>query len=94
MLGFSLVMLGFVPMHVNPREEHDVGDDDGYYGSCCSTRVSTLVEDMESGANALHDFGALFLWDVRLGKDHGETSLMSLELGVMPCLEEDWLLYP
>jgi hypothetical protein len=21
-------------MHVNPREEHDVGDDDGSYGSC------------------------------------------------------------
>jgi hypothetical protein len=44
---------------------------------------------MESGANTLHDFGALFFWDVRLGKDHGEISLMSLELGVMPCLEED-----
>jgi hypothetical protein len=26
---------------------------------------------------------------MRLGKDHGEPSLMSLELGVMPCLEED-----
>jgi hypothetical protein len=73
-------MLGFFcdarvcAMHINPREEHDVGGDDGYYGSCCSTRVSTLVEDMESGANALHDFGALFFWDVRLGKDHGEMS--------------------
>lgn len=43
-------------MHVNPRE-----DNDGYFGSCCSTRVSTLVEDMENGANTLHDFGALFL---------------------------------
>jgi hypothetical protein len=44
---------------------------------------------MENGSNALHDFGALFFWDVRLGKDHGDTSLMSLELGVLPCLEED-----
>jgi hypothetical protein len=35
-------------MHINPREEHDVGGDDGSCGFCCSTRVSTLVEDMES----------------------------------------------
>jgi hypothetical protein len=33
-------------MHVNPREEHDDGDDEGYYGSFYSVRVSTLVEDM------------------------------------------------
>ena len=44
---------------------------------------------MESEANALHDFGALFLWGVRPGQDHGETSLMSFELGVMPCLGEE-----
>ena len=25
---------------------------------------------MQSGENPLHDFGALFFWDVRLGKDH------------------------
>jgi hypothetical protein len=50
-------------IHVNPREEHDIEDDDGSYGSCCSTRVSTLVEDMESGANPLHDFGASFYWE-------------------------------
>jgi len=73
---------------VKPKE-HDVEDDNGYYGSCCSTRVSTLVEDMKSNTNALHDFGALFLWDVRLGKDHGEISVMNLELHVMPCVEED-----
>jgi hypothetical protein len=78
-------------MQVNPREEHDIGGDDGLScGSRCSTRISTLVEDMDSGVNTLHDFVALFLWDAwRLGKDHGEPSLMSLELGVMPCLEED-----
>jgi hypothetical protein len=52
-------------MYVNPREEHDIEYGDGYYGSCCSTRVSTLVEDMSNGANALHDIGSLFLWDVR-----------------------------
>jgi hypothetical protein len=76
-------------MHINPREEHDVGGDDGSCGSYCSTRFSTLVEDVESGVNTLHGFGALFFWDVRVGKNHGEMSLMSLELGVMPCLEED-----
>jgi hypothetical protein len=52
-------------MHVNPREEHDVGDDDDYYGSCCSSRVSTLAKDMSSGANSLHDFGFLFFWELR-----------------------------
>lgn len=35
---------------------------------------STIVDDMEIGANTLHDIGALFLWDVRLGKNHGEMS--------------------
>jgi hypothetical protein len=76
-------------MHIKPREEHNVGCDVGSCGFCFSTRVSTLVENMESGANALHGFGALLFWDVRLGKDHGEMSLMSLDLGVLPCLEED-----
>jgi hypothetical protein len=47
---------------------------------------------MESGGNTLHDFGALFLQDVRLGKDHGETSLICFKLGVLPCLEEDSVL--
>lgn len=56
-------------MHVNPRKEHDVGYDDDSCRSYCSTRVSILVEDMESGVNTLHGFGALFLWDAwRLGK--------------------------
>jgi len=76
-------------MHENPREKHEIKDDDGYYGSCCRNRVSTLVKDMESGANALHNFGALLLWDVKLGKEHGETSLLNLELKVMTCSEED-----
>jgi hypothetical protein len=67
---------------------YDVGGDNGSYGSLCSSKVSTLVEDMESGANALHGFGALF-WDVRLGQDHREISLMSLEIGVRPWVEED-----
>ena len=53
-------------------------------------RVSTLVEDMESGANTLHNLAALLLWGAwRLGQDHGEPSLMHLQLGVTPCLEED-----
>jgi hypothetical protein len=54
--------------------------------------VSTLLEDMESGANTSYDFGALFLWDVKLGQGLGETNLISLELGVMHCLEEDSLI--
>jgi hypothetical protein len=62
-------------MRINPSKEHDIGDDDGYCGSCCSTRVSTLVEDRESGDNTLHDFGAFFLCDVRLEQDHGEKNL-------------------
>jgi hypothetical protein len=78
----------FCAIHVNHREEHDVGDD-GSYGSCCNTSIFTLVEEMKSGANGLHDCGTFFLWDVRLGQDRGEMSLTSLELGVMPCLEED-----
>jgi len=50
-------------MQVNPREEHNVGSDDGLSCGSCSARVSTLVEDMESAAYALYDFVALFLWD-------------------------------
>jgi hypothetical protein len=44
---------------------------------------------MESGAKILHNFGTLFLWDVKRRKYHGEISLMILELFVMPCLEEN-----
>jgi hypothetical protein len=45
---------------------------------------------MKKRANALDDIASLFLCDAwKLGKDHGEPSLMSLELGVIPCLEED-----
>ena len=54
---------------------HSAYDDYVFY---CSASISTLVEDMQSGANTLHNFGALFLWDVRIRQDHGETSLMSL----------------
>lgn len=48
---------------------------------------STLIDGMEIGANALRDIGAIFFWDVKLGKDNGETSFMSLQLGLMPYLE-------
>jgi hypothetical protein len=58
------VMTKVCDIHVNPREEHDIEYDDGSCGSCCSTRVSILVENMESGVNAFHGFGALFFWDV------------------------------
>ena len=38
------------------REEHDLKDDDSSYASYCNTKVISLVEDIESGANSLHDF--------------------------------------
>ena len=56
-------------IHVNPREEYTIAND-GYYVYCCNTKVSTLVEDMESRFNTLYVFGSLFLWYVRLGKYH------------------------
>ena len=56
-------------IHVNPREEYTIAND-GYYVSCCNTKVSTLVEDMESRFNTLYVFGSLFLWYVRIGKYH------------------------
>jgi hypothetical protein len=44
---------------------------------------------MKERANVLDYIATLFLCDVwRLGKDHKEPSLMSLELGVIPCLED------
>jgi hypothetical protein len=51
----------------NPREKHDVDDDDGSYGSFCNTEVYALVEDMDNGANTFYDFGYLFFWYVSLG---------------------------
>ena len=39
--------------HVNPKQEYTILDD-GYYVSCCNTKVSTLVEDMESRFNTLY----------------------------------------
>jgi len=76
---------------VNPREEHDIGEDDGLScGSCCSTKVSTLGEGVKRRDNTSDDCVSLFLCDAwRLGQDHGEPSLISLELGVIPSLEED-----
>ena len=55
-------------IHANHIEKHYVRDDDGSYGSYCRDRVSTLLDDLESGANSLHDCGVLFLWDTSLGK--------------------------
>jgi hypothetical protein len=48
---------------------------------------------MKRRANALDDISSLFMCDAwRLGKYHGEPSLMSLELGVIPFLERDILI--
>ena len=44
---------------------------------------------MNKRANALGDFVVSFLGDSwMIGKDHGETILISLKLGVIPFLEE------
>ena len=64
---FVMIKVRFI--HANPIEEYTISDD-GYYVSCCNTKVSTLVEDMESRFNTLYVFGCLFLWYVRLGKYH------------------------
>ena len=55
--------------HEKSRQYYTIFDD-GYYVYCCNTKVSTLVEDMESRFNTLYVFGSLFLWYVRLGKYH------------------------
>ena len=39
------------------REEPDLKDDDSSHASYCNTKVIALVEELESGANGLHDFG-------------------------------------
>ena len=49
------VMSKVCVIHVNPREEYIIVDD-GYYVSCCNTKVSTLLEDMESRFNTLYVF--------------------------------------
>ena len=54
---FVFVMTKVCFIHENPIEEYTITND-GYYISCCNTKLSTLVEDMKSGANDLHDFGA------------------------------------
>ena len=56
-------------IHENPIEEYTIFYH-GYYVSCSNTKVSTLVEDMESRFNTVYVFGNLFLWYVRLGKYH------------------------
>ena len=74
MLGLFFSNDGFCVVQVNPKEEHDSRGIDGLY-----------YRD-----NALDDIVALFLCHAwRLGKDNGEPCLMSLELGVIPCLEEN-----
>jgi hypothetical protein len=66
-------------MQVKTREEHDARGSDDFFGR----------------ANVLDDIATLCLCDAwRLGKDHGEPSWMNLELGVIPCLEEDLFIGP
>ena len=51
-------------IHANPIEEYTIFDD-VYYVSCCNSKVSTLVEDMESRFNTLYDF---WIFIVMVGK--------------------------
>ena len=55
-----IVMTKVCVIHVNPREDYTIVDD-GYYLSCCNTKVSTLVEDMESRFNTLYVFWIFIL---------------------------------
>ena len=71
-------------IHANPREQYTISDD-GYYVSCCNTKVSTLVEDTESRFNTFYVFGSLFLWHVRLGKYHRVTVLLMLHGSLDSC---------
>jgi hypothetical protein len=79
------VMTRVCTIHVNPREEHDVDDGGGYYVSCCSTNASILVKCMESGVISLYDFGALFFWDVKIGKTHGVIIFLKIHGGISTC---------
>ena len=47
-------------IHAKYIEEYTIVDD-GYYVSCCNTKVSTLVEDMESRFNTLYVFWIFIL---------------------------------
>ena len=60
-----IVMTKVCVIPVNPREEYTIADD-GYYVSCCNTKVSTLVEDMESIFNTFYVF---WIFIVMVGKD-------------------------
>lgn len=57
--------------------------DDDYDGSFCSTRFSSVLENMENGDNSINYFKTMFLWHMRLQKDHGEMELMILEHGMI-----------
>ena len=50
-------------IHVNPRDEYTIVDD-GFYVSCCNTKVSILVEDMESRFKTLYVFWIFILMEV------------------------------
>jgi hypothetical protein len=43
-------------MLINLRENCHVEGDDGSCGFCCRIEIYILVERMESGVDALHDF--------------------------------------
>ena len=60
-------MTKFCIIHVNPREEYTIADD-GYYVSCCNTKVSTLVEDMESRFNTLYVYWIFILMVCKASK--------------------------
>ena len=53
MTGVALVTTSVCVIHVKPRKEHGAKNDDSPYSSYCSTKVSTLVEYMESGESNL-----------------------------------------
>ena len=53
MTGVALATTSVCVIHVKPRKEHGAKNDDNPYIPYCSTKVSTLVEYMESGESNL-----------------------------------------
>ena len=72
-------------MHVNPREEHDVG---GHYGFLVAL-FAELGFHLEQKAWRVESTPCMILEPY-----HGETNLMSLEIDVMLTQSKTRLMYP
>ena len=57
-----------------------------YDGPWCRDRILFPSRWHENGANTFYAIGALILWDINLGYDHGEMRWMSIDHSVVPWL--------